>query len=184
MAPNLIILPERRGLPIDPLPLGTAGHLGIEPPALDNEASAFGQVLPGMPPCNGGPADAERLEAGTQGEKHSGVITDDRVRRAPLRDRLAAHLDHTGEVLAIEAPSSHEGPAGPVEPPDTVEPASIDLDQRPHIDAPNLMGSGRGDGPFFSPGRVRWRCGSGVGLLIEGDHLPHRRVAIAIPQGI
>ena len=137
-----------------------------------------------MPPRNRGPADAELLQTGTQGQKHPGIVADDGVRRAPPRDRLAADLDDAGEVLTVEAAGTHEGPAVAVEQQDAIEPVPVDLDQVPHIDTPDLMGSGGGEGTFFSPRRVRWRCGSGMGLFVEGDHLPDRRVAIAIPQGI
>ncbi len=61
---------------------------------------------------------------------------------------------------------------------------SINLDQIPHIDTPDLMGSSGGEGTFFSARCMRWRCGSGMGLCVEGDHLPDGRVAIAIAQGI
>jgi hypothetical protein len=38
MAPELIVRYERRMLPLDSLPIGAVGHIGIEPPALDGEA--------------------------------------------------------------------------------------------------------------------------------------------------
>jgi hypothetical protein len=64
MAPELIILHELGVLPIHRLPIGAACHVGIEHPALNGE-TALGQVLPGMPPRNGSPADAELLKTGT-----------------------------------------------------------------------------------------------------------------------
>jgi hypothetical protein len=57
-----------------------------------------------------------------------------------LGDRLAADLDDAGEVLAVKATRSHEGPTVPVEQQDAIEPVSINLDQIPHIDEPDLMG--------------------------------------------
>ena len=92
---------------------------------------------------NWGPADAELLQAGTQRQKHPGIITDNGVRCAPLRDRLAADLDYAGEVLSIEAPGPDDGPTVTVEQQDTVESVPLDLDQIPHIDKPDLM-RGRG----------------------------------------
>ena len=114
-----------------------------------------------MPPRNRGPADAELLETGTQGQKHPGIVADDGVRRAPLRDRLAADLDHAGEVLAVETAGAHEGPAVAVEQEDTIEPVPLDLDQIPHIDEPDLMGSGGGRGRSSGFGGVC--AGGGVG---------------------
>jgi hypothetical protein len=148
------------------------------------EKPPFGEVLPGMSQCNWGPANAERLQTGTQRQKHPSIVTDDGLRRAPPRDRLAADLDDAGEVLAVEAARSHEGPTVPVEQQDAIEPVSIDLHQIPHIDEPDLMGRGGGEGTFFRPRRVRGRFGSGMGLLVEGDHLPDRRMAVPIPQGV
>jgi hypothetical protein len=77
-----------------------------------------------MPPGDGGPADAKLLQTGTQHQKHPGIVTDDRVRCASPRDRLAANLDHTGEMLAIEAPGSHEGPTVTIAQENTIEPVS------------------------------------------------------------
>jgi Polyketide synthase dehydratase len=121
-------------------PIDASCHIGIQHPALDGEAP-FGEVLPGMPPCNRGPANAERLQTGTQRQKHAGMITHDGIRRAPPRDRLAADLDDAGEVLSVEAAGSHKGPPIAVEQENTVEPMPLDCDQIPHIDIPDLMGS-------------------------------------------
>jgi hypothetical protein len=183
MPPKLVVLHELCMLPIHRLPIGTAGHIGIEHPALDGEAP-FGEVLPGMPPHNRGPADAELLQAGAQGQKHTRVVADDGVRRAPLRNRLAADLDHAGEVLSIETARAHNRPAVPVEQQEAIEPMPVDLDQIPHIDEPDLMGSGRGEGTFFSPRRVRGRFGSGMGLFVEGHQLPDCGMPIPVTQGI
>jgi hypothetical protein len=64
MAPELIILDELRMLAIDQLPVRATHHVGVQHAALNGEAP-FGQVLPEMSPCNGGPADTELLETGT-----------------------------------------------------------------------------------------------------------------------
>jgi hypothetical protein len=119
---------------------GVPGHVGIQHPALDGKAP-FGEVLPGMPSRNRIPADAERLQAGTQDHKHAGIVADHHVRGAPLGDGLAADLHHAGEVLAIETARAHNRPTVPIEQEDTVEPVPLDLDQIPYIDEPDLMGS-------------------------------------------
>jgi hypothetical protein len=117
------------------------------------EKPPFGEVLPGMSPCNWGPANAERLQTGTQRQKHPGMITHDGMRRAPPGDRLAADLDDAGEVLSVEAAGSHKGPAIAVEQEDTVEPMPLDCDQIPHIDTPVLMG---GSGVLGTLVGIRW----------------------------
>src|SRR5262245_14005585 len=131
MPPKLIVLHELGMPPIHLLPISTACHIGIEHPALDGEAP-FGEVLPGMPPRNRGPANVEMLKAGAQGQKHPRVVADDGVRCAPLRDRLATDLDHAGEVLSIETARAHNGPTVPVEQQDAVEPVPANLDQVPY----------------------------------------------------
>jgi hypothetical protein len=64
MAPELIVLDERRMLPIHQRSVGTASHIRIQHRMLDGEAP-FSEVLPGMPSFDRGPADAELLETGT-----------------------------------------------------------------------------------------------------------------------
>jgi hypothetical protein len=124
--PELVIVHELGWLPIHRFPIRAADHVGIQHPALDGEAP-FGEVLPGMPSFDRGPADAELLQTGTQRQKHPGMITDAGLRCAPRRDRLAADLDYTGEILAIEAPGSHEGPTVAVEQENPIEPVPRDL---------------------------------------------------------
>ena len=138
MAPELIVLHELRVLPIHRLPIGRSRYIGVQHAALDGEAP-FGEVVPGMPAGNGGPADAELLQTGTQRQKHSGIITDDCLGRPPLGNGLAADLDDAGEVLPIETARAHKGPTVAVEQENAVEPMPLDLDQIPHIDAPDLM---------------------------------------------
>jgi hypothetical protein len=171
MPPKLIVLHERRMPPIDPLPSGAPSHISVHHPALDGKA-AFRQVLPGMPLRDRRPLNRQLLKTRLQRHEYGSMITDDGVRRAPLRDRLVADLDHAGEVLSVEAARSHEGPTVPVEQQDAIEPMPVDRDQMPHLDTPDLTGSGRGEGTCFRPRRVRWRFGSGMGLCVEGHQLP------------
>jgi hypothetical protein len=114
-------------------------HVSIQHPALDGEAP-FSQVLPGVPSLDRGPADAELLQTGTQGEKHPRIVADDGVRYVALRNRLAADLHHPGEVLAIKAPGLHKGPALAIEQQNTIEPVSLDLNEVAHINEPDLIG--------------------------------------------
>ena len=86
-----------------------------------------------MPPRNRGPADAELLETGAQGQKHPGIVADDGVRRAPLGDRLAADLDHAGEVLTVEAARRPRGPDCSRRTAGCWRASALDLDQIPHI---------------------------------------------------
>ena len=106
-----------------------------------------------MPPRNRLPADAERLETGTQGHKHAGVVADYDVRGAPVGDGLAADLHHAGEVLAIETAGAHNRPTIPVEQEDAVKPMPLELDQIPDIDEPDLVGRRSLPGTFVG---VRW----------------------------
>lgn len=124
------------------------------------------------------------MQTGTQRQKHPGLIADDGLRRTPPRDRLAADLDDAGEILAIDTSRAHNRPTVPVEQEDTVKPMPRDLDQIPHIGVPDLMGSRGVLGTFI---RIRWAMvwrRGGMGLFIEGHHLPDARVAIPIPERI
>jgi hypothetical protein len=84
------------------------------------------------------------------------------------------------EVLPVETPGAHEGPAVAVENQDAVEPVSVDLDEIPEIRKPDLMWSHGLQGPFCgvrAPWLLWW---PGMGLFVEGHHLPDGGVAIAI----
>jgi hypothetical protein len=85
--------------------------------------------------------------------------------------------------LAVETSGSHEGSALAVEREDAVEPVPLDLDQIPYIDKPDLMRSGGVPGTFV---RIWWAfVPSGwMRTFVEGHHLPHGGVAIAIPKGV
>jgi hypothetical protein len=181
--PELIGPHERRLLPIARLPSRAPRDIGLQHPALDRTAPC-GEVLPGMPPGHRGPVDAERLEPGAQGEKYPGMVADHRVRRAPLGHGLAAHWHHPGEVLAIEAPSAHEGPAVAVAQQDALEPVSVDVGQIPHIHEPHWVGRRGLPRTLVGMRQACWPRRQRMGLLVERDHLPDRGVAIAIAQRV
>jgi hypothetical protein len=102
MAPELIVLHELRMWPIHRLPVGAAGHLRIEPPALDRKAP-FGEVLPEMALGDRGPLDRQRRETGLQGHKHRPLVTDDGLRRPPL---------DTIKVCSVASPTDNSGTEG------------------------------------------------------------------------
>ena len=183
MPPELVIPHELGMLPIDPLPIGTASHVGIEPPTLDGKAP-FGEVLPRVTPGNRGPANAELLQTGAQRQKHPGMITDDGVRRAPLGNRLAADLHHAGEMLAIDAAGPHEGAAIAVTQEDAREPVPVELGQIPHIDEPELVGRCGLLRALVGVREASLSRGRRMGLFLERDHLPDRGVAIPIAQRV
>jgi hypothetical protein len=112
------------------------------------------------------------------------MITDDSLGGSPLLNGLAEDLDHPGKGLPVEAPGPDNGAAVAVEDEDAIEPVAVALDQIAQISEPDLMGSRGVPGAFVGVGeacRPRYR---GMGLFIEGHHLPDGRVTIAIPQGI
>jgi hypothetical protein len=161
---ELIITYELRMLLIGGGALRTAEDVGIQHPALHGKA-AFHQVLPGMPACNGSPTDAERVQTGTQRQKHPGIITDNDIRRAPPRDRLAADLHDAGEVLSVEAARPNDGPAVAVEDEDAVEPVIVDFDEIADISKPDLMRSGGHMRAIIRVGEARGALGCGMSPL-------------------
>jgi hypothetical protein len=64
VAPKLIVGHDLRILAIDRRTIGAASDIGIQHAAL-NGKTPFSQVLPGMPPHNGGPADADMISEGS-----------------------------------------------------------------------------------------------------------------------
>ena len=82
----------------------------------------------------------KRLPEQTQCQRHPCMIAHDGLGRAPLPKRLAVDLE-TGEVLWIEATTSHEGPTVAVR--SALEPVALDPHQIAPGDKPDLMGSGR-----------------------------------------
>jgi hypothetical protein len=109
------------------------------------------------------------------------MIADNGLRRAALCDGRAADLDDAGETLAVKTAGAHEGSAIAVKQEDAVEPVPLDLDQRPYIDKPDLMRGSDAPGTFVRSWWAFVPRGRGR-TCIEGHHLPHGGVAIAIPR--
>jgi hypothetical protein len=65
-----------------------------------------------------------------------------------------------------------------------VEPLAVDLDQIAQISKPDLMGDSSVSRTLVGVGEARRPRDRRMGLFIESHHLPDRRVAMAIPQGI
>jgi hypothetical protein len=114
VAPTLVVGHEPRLRLIHVLPRRAADHVRIQHPALDRKAT-FRQVLPGVALRARGPLDREWFQAGLQRHEDGCMVTDEALWRAPPGDGLAADLHDAGEVLAVEAPGSHNGTAGAVE---------------------------------------------------------------------
>lgn len=112
------------------------------------------------------------------------MITDDFLGSAPLYQGLPQDVEDTREILPLKATGSDDGPTIAIKDQHTVEPLSVNLDQIAQVNKPDLMGSRRLLGAFC---RV-WKTGLprrvGMGLLVEGDHLPDGRVAIAVAQRV
>src|SRR6267142_929155 len=97
MTPELIVLHELGMLPIHRLPISTSRHICVHHPTLDREAS-LSEVLPRMSLGDRSPPDRQLRETGLQRDKHRPMVADDRLRRSPLPDGLAEHLDQLGEI--------------------------------------------------------------------------------------
>jgi hypothetical protein len=112
------------------------------------------------------------------------MVTDHGLRGAPPGQGVANDLEQAREMLPLEAAGADDGPTVPLKDQDALEPLALDLDQIAHIDKPDLVRDSRLLGAFT---RRREPClwlGAGVGLLIQGHHLPDCRVAVPIPQGV
>jgi hypothetical protein len=112
------------------------------------------------------------------------MVTDHGLRGAPPGQGLAKDLEPARELLPLEAAGPDNGPTVPIKDQDAIEPWPIDLDQRAHLPTPDLGRDRRLLGAFT---RRREPCrllGAGVGLFRQGHHLPHRRVALPLPQGV
>ena len=76
MAPQLIILHARRRLPIDPLAIGTAGHIRIQHPTwIETPPSA--RFCQGCPRAIGAQRMTSGWRQGLQGQQHAGMVADD-----------------------------------------------------------------------------------------------------------
>src|SRR6516165_1734715 len=112
------------------------------------------------------------------------MVTDYGTGGAPPRQGVAKDVEHTREILPLEAAGPYYGATVAIKDQDTIEPLLRYLDQIPHIHKPHLM-RGRGLGGAFARVRdSRLSLGAGMRVVIEGDHLPDGGVAIAIAQGI
>lgn len=112
------------------------------------------------------------------------MITDDFLRSAPLDDRLGHDLDHAAEILPLTATRSDDGPTRAIKDPHTVEPLPVNLDQLAQVDKPDLLGRRRLLGAFCRGWKTGLPLRVGMGLLVQSDHLPDGRVAIAVAQRV
>jgi hypothetical protein len=113
-------------LPLHVLARGAAHDGGIQHPTLNGEA-AFGEMLPGMAPCNRRPVDIQLSEAGAERHKDLRMVTDDFLRGTPLDKRPVEDLDNPAEVLPVRASCAYDRPAIAVENQTTREPLALAL---------------------------------------------------------
>jgi hypothetical protein len=112
------------------------------------------------------------------------MITDDFFRGAPLRQRLPKDVEDTREILSLEASRSNDGPTIAIKNQHTIKPLSINLDQITQVGKPDLMGSRGLLGAFVRIRLAGLPLWVGMGLLIKGNHLPDRRMPIAVAQRV
>src|SRR5262252_6875164 len=112
------------------------------------------------------------------------MVTDHSLRGTPLRERLAKDLHDPAEILPLAAARPHDRTTVAIKNQHTIEPVPGNLDERSEIDEPDLVWGCRRPGAFRWVGDPRLPRRARMRLLIQGDHLPASRMAIAIPQRI
>lgn len=112
------------------------------------------------------------------------MITDDFLRGAPRRQRVPQDVENPRAILPLKASRPDDGPALAIKDQPTLKPLSINLDQITQVGKPDLMGSRRLLGAFCRVRKMGLPLRVGMGRLVQSDHLPDGRVALAVAQRV
>src|SRR5262245_4735938 len=110
--------------------------------------------------------------------------TDHSLRGTPLRERLAQDLHDPAEMSPLAAARRYDRTTVSSKNQHTREPGPGNLDEISEIDEPDLVWGCRRPGAFRWGGDPRLPRRARMRLLIQGDHLPDSRMAIALAQRI
>jgi hypothetical protein len=179
--PKLVRLAQWPLRRIDALALRAAYAIRVEHAALAG-TPAVRQMLPGGALGNGRPATLELTETRGQRGTPGRMVPDHFPGSPPLREGLTKDLQQPRAILSFVTARAADGPTLALKEQDAREPLALDLPQRPASDNPALLGRRRLPGACVRVREPGLLGRVGMGLCIQGDPRPHRRVAIALAQ--